>query len=411
MPGAAQPSPSRRYAAKRDAILVAASKVFTDNGASGFTLAAVAKRMDLHPVSLTYYYKRKEDLAAACILHTITRLSDMLAEAEAEPSPTERLRRFITAYYAARRRILEDGEPQFVPMGEIRTIGAPYEDSLVTAYQAFSQRLTSLLKDSEAPLSGGRRRALTHLLINQLFWSDTWIGAYQVEDYGRIGERVADIIIGGLAAPGRASPETPLLALGAPPADNDEITRERFLIAATDLINQEGYRGASVDKISARLNVTKGSFYHHNSDKDGLVLACFERSFELIDEAKRKAAPAADGWERLWLAAASLAMHQTRGDRGRLLRHHALAALPIETRKATMARFQQIAHAFAGVISDGVMDGSIRPVDPLLAAQLVMAMFNCALPLDYWTPGSTLETVMDAHVRPALMGVFSPATA
>lgn len=409
MHGAVQPKPRTRYAAKRDAILVAASKVFTEQGVSGFTLAAVAKRMDLHPVSLTYYFKRKEDLAAACLLHTLGRFGDMLAEAEAGATPAERLRRFVAAYYAARRRIAEGGEPQLVPLGEIRLIGAPHEEALVQAYQGFSQRITTILKDSEAPLSGGRRRALAHLIIHQLCWSDTWIGAYEVEDYSRIAQRIADIMIGGLAAPGRVQPEAPLLALGAPLAQNDEITRERFLIAATDLINVEGYRGASVDKISARLNVTKGSFYHHNTDKDGLALACFERTFDLIDEAKRKAAAGSDGWERLWLAAASLAVHQTSGERGRMLRHHALAALPVEERKATMARFQQIAHSFAGIISDGMADGSVRPVDPLLAAQLVMAMFNSALPLDYWTPGSTLDTVIDAHVRPVLMGFFTPS--
>lgn len=412
MSGAVQPVPRTRYAAKRDAILVAASKVFTDRGVSGFTLAAVAKRMDLHPVSLTYYFKRKEDLAAACLLHTMERFGDMLAEAEAGATPAERLRLFVIAYYAARRRIAEGGEPVLVPLGEIRLIGAPHEDALVEAYQAFSQRITALLKDETAPLSGGRRRALTHLIIHQLCWSDTWIGAYETEDYPRIGERIADIMIGGLAAPGQAQPDTPLLTLGAPLAQNDEITRERFLIAATHLINVEGYRGASVDKISAELNVTKGSFYHHNTDKDGLVLACFERTFDLIDEAKRSAVARGDnGWSRLWLAAASLAAHQTSGERGRMLRHHALAALPVEDRKATMARFQQIAHSFAGVISDGMADGSIRPVDPLLAAQLVMAMFNSALPLDYFTPGSTLETVMDAHVRPVLMGFFTPGKA
>ena len=68
MTAAVHPKPRARYAAKRDAIMAAAIKVFAAQGMSGFTLAAVAKRMDLHPVSLTYYFKRKEDLAAA-VLH------------------------------------------------------------------------------------------------------------------------------------------------------------------------------------------------------------------------------------------------------------------------------------------------------------------------------------------------------
>jgi AcrR family transcriptional regulator len=400
-----------RYAAKRDAILTAACKVFTDRGLSGFTLAAVAKRMDLHPVSLTYYFKYKEDLAAACVIDTLDRFNAMLATAEAQDSTAARLRAFVAAFFAERRAIAQGQAAQLVPFGEIRLIGPPHEAALVEAYQGFISRIATLLKDGEHPLPGGRRQVLARLIIDQLCWSDTWLSAYEPSDYPRVADRIADIMVGGLAAGGRAAPDRALLTLGSPLAQNDEVTRERFLIAATDLINQEGYRGASVEKISARLSVTKGSFYHHNADKDGLAVACFERTFDLIDDAKRKAVEAgAEGWERLWLACASLAVHQASGERGRMLRHYALAALPVESRKAMMARFQQIAHAFAGVISDGIADGSVRPVDPLLAAHLVMAMFNAALPLDYWSPGSTVETVVDAHVRPSLMGFFVTPT-
>jgi AcrR family transcriptional regulator len=376
LPGATQGQPRARYTARREAILSAACKVFTDRGVSGFTLAAVAKRMDLHPVSLTYDYKYKEDLAAACVLDTLDRFNAMLALAEEKATPAERLRAFVAAYFDVRRAIALGEAAQMVPFGEIKLIGAPHEEALVAAYQDFIHRIALLLKAQTDPLPGGRRQVLARLIIDQLCWSDTWISAYEPSDFARLAERVADIMIGGLAARDRRPPDRPLLILGSPLAQNDEITRERFLIAATDLINQEGYRGASVEKISARLRVTKGSFYHHNADKDGLALACFERTFELIDDAKRKAAEAADnGWDRLWLAGASLAVHQAVGERGRMLRHHALAALP---------------------------------VDALLAAHLVMAMFNAALPLEYWSPGSTVDTVIDAHVRPAMIGFFTP---
>ena len=55
-----------------------------------------------------------------------------------------------------------------------------------------------------------------------------------------------------------------------------------FLLAATRLINELGYRGASVQRIASELNVTKGSFYHHLDAKDDLVAACYRRSFDRI---------------------------------------------------------------------------------------------------------------------------------
>ena len=50
--------------------------------------------------------------------------------------------------------------------------------------------------------------------------------------------------------------------------------------------------------------------------------------------------------------------------------------LPPELRQPMGARFQQATFRFAAMISDGIVDGSIRPVDPLIAAQTVMAMVN-----------------------------------
>ena len=87
--------------------------------------------------------------------------------------------------------------------------------------------------------------------------------------------------------------------------------------------------------------------------------------------------------------------------------HHAMAAVPGPMRRKLRLRFQQIAHAFAGQISDGIADGSIRPVDALLAAQMLMVAFNSANSMDPARhPGSTLR-VMEDYARPVLMGVFA----
>lgn len=42
-------------------------------------------------------------------------------------------------------------------------------------------------------------------------------------------------------------------------------------------MNEHGYLGASVQKISEHLNLTKGAFYHHLENKDDLIAACFQR--------------------------------------------------------------------------------------------------------------------------------------
>ena len=101
----------------------------------------------------------------------------------------------------------------------------------------------------------------------------------------------------GPAAPGHApdagSPED------GPTATSSS---ELFLRAATGLINAEGYHGASVERISSKLNVSKGAFYHHNETKDELVVACFQRTFDIMWRAIHAAERAGGLASRCWPA-------------------------------------------------------------------------------------------------------------
>ena len=255
-------------------------------------------------------------------------------------------------------------------------------------------------------LSRGRRTARTHMLLEQLFWSAAWLPKYDVDDYPRIRERMFDILVGGLAVEGAtwAPAPAPLAELAA--CEPQEISRDTFLLAATRLINSRGYRGASVDKISASLNVTKGSFYHHIDAKDDLVVACFDRTFEVMRRVQRLAmALPGDQWRRLSSAAAALAEYQL-SDYGPLLRVSALSALPEPIRGEQVAHSDRVSDRFASMISDGIAEGSIRPVDPAIAAQMLNATLNAGAELGFWVPGITQKAAPSVFARPLLMGIF-----
>ena len=48
------------------------------------------------------------------------------------------------------------------------------------------------------------------------------------------------------------------------------------------MVNEQGYHGTSIDKISAQLHVTKRSCCHHNDNKQDLIFTCFERTFAVL---------------------------------------------------------------------------------------------------------------------------------
>ena len=403
---AAGPS-AERYARKKEAIVSAATSLLNRRGVKGMTLADVAASVDLSTTSVTYYFRKKEDLAVACFLRGIEWFDRLTDEAFREIDPRARLRRFIELYLDSNRRIREGEERPTVVFNDIRALKEPHLSIVLEPYNALFRKVRAMFQAPGIGLDRHAANARTHMLMEQLYWSVVWLARYEVEDYPRIGARMFDILNNGLVREDAVWAPLSLSEACRTPASAQDAGRETFLIAATKLINDHGYRGASVEKISAHLNVTKGSFYHHNDAKDDLVVACFDRTFDVIRRVQSAAMkqPGSE-WQRLCSAAATLAEHQV-SDQGPLLRASALSALPETIRQDTVARWTRVSDRFAAMISDAIMQGSIRPVDPVIAAQLMNAALNAAASLDMAVPGASRADAATLYAKPLLMGIFS----
>ena len=400
-------SATDRYNKKKEAIIAAAAGILNRRGVRGMTLADVAASVDLITTSVTYYFKKKEDLAVACYLRGIERFDALISAALEEAEPPQRLLKFLEAYLALHRRIREGEEAPIAVFNDIRALKEPHLPIVAKAYGQFFRKVRSLFRSPGYEWIDRRMStARTHMLMEQMYWSVTWLPRYDLDDYTRVRDRMFDIMAHGVAPAGAAWRPTRLPELPQP-GGAQESQRETFLTAATRLINQRGYRGASVEKISERLNVTKGSFYHHNDAKDDLVVECFERTFEVMRRVQ-SAALAEDGdyWQKISSAAATLVEYQL-SDRGPLLRSSALSALPEPMRIAMVERANRVSERFAAMISDGVAQGSIRAVDPYIAAQMLNATLNAASDLPFTIPDVVAEGAPALYAKPMLMGVFS----
>ncbi len=396
-----------RYNKKKEAIIAAAAGILNRRGVRGMTLADVAASVDLITTSVTYYFKKKEDLAVACYLRGIARFDALITVALAEPDPPRRLLKFLDLYLALHRRIREGDEAPIAVFNDIRALKEPHLPVVAKAYGQFFRKVRSLFRGAGYEwLDRRMSTARTHMLLEQIYWSVTWLPRYDLDDYDRVRDRMFDILSVGVAPEG-AKWEPARLPDLPPASDVQDSQRETFLTAATRLINQRGYRGASVEKISEQLNVTKGSFYHHNEAKDDLVVECFERTFEVMRRVQSAALAAqGDYWHKIASAAASLVEYQL-SERGPLLRSSALSALPEPMRLAMVERANRVSERFAAMISDGVADGSIRPVDPYIAAQMLNATLNAASDLPYTIPDVAAFDAAALYAKPMLMGVFS----
>ena len=94
-----------RYTRKKQAIVAAASEILNRDGIKGMTLANVAARVGLITTSVTYYFKKKEDLAVACLLEGIERFEALFDEALKESGGHARLAKLLDRWLDLQRRI------------------------------------------------------------------------------------------------------------------------------------------------------------------------------------------------------------------------------------------------------------------------------------------------------------------
>ncbi len=302
---------------------------------------------------------------------------------------------------------IEAGErAEIVNFNDIASLSAALPD-LAAAYADIFRRVRSLIR-TERPISLSRSEtnARAHLLLALTQWGRVWLSRYEVSGYARAAEHVSDILLRGLGAPQSIWAPLALPAMGDVRPADDQVSQDLFLRAATRLINEQGFRGASVEKISASLNVTKGSFYHHNDNKDDLIVACFERTFAVIRRTQAAAEGCGSGWQQLSSAAAALVSYQL-SDQGPLLRITARSGLPEAAVDETLRTMNRLSERFANFVVDGMADGSIRPVDPAIAAQMVNGMVNASASIKRWVPGVVIDNAVDLYARPLFMGLLS----
>lgn len=395
--------PTRRYEAKRNAIVRSAVEEMNRKGVRGMTLGDVAARLDLVPTGVIYYFRNKEELAAAAFLKGLEAYGALIDAGAGWPDDEARLSAFIHAYFDHAAKVEAGAADRLPVFNDVRALNAP---AVNEAYVAMFRRFRGLLSEG---LPRAHANARAHLLLSQVFWIAAWQGQAEASDYPRTADRMAAILTRGVVARGAAWPEPRPLDLGREAGPAASASSELFLRAATCLINEEGYHGASVERISARLNVSKGAFYHHNETKDDLVVACFERTFDIMWRAIRASERAGgSGLEVLVSTVAALIEHQMSGE-APLLRTSALSAVPEALRPALLQRFNRISYRVASILCDGIADGSVAPVDVNIASQVISSAINAAAELHFWAPGMSPAGAVDHYVRPLFEGLASPA--
>ncbi|MXO63863.1 TetR family transcriptional regulator [Altererythrobacter oceanensis] len=384
-PVASKSAETKRYGEKRQAIVHAASVLINEAGVKATTLSEVARAIGLNATSITYYFSRKEQLVVAVYEETLDLMEQMAREALREPDPESRLRKYISLHVSLRRRIRKGAQGLVTALSEIRTLDPEWQDHLLLRYRAIVETIRAFFGPANSDAERAAQSAKAHILLETMMWWPVWSLRYSILDFPRVEDRLFDVLAHGIPSQKGAWEPVPFAERpwrtdeDHPPSQNEE-----FLRAATVMINQRGYRGASVNRIAESLNVTKGSFYHHHDAKDDLVLACFQHSYDRLS-AVQMAGVEGEGsyWQRLVSVLHELLDLQF-ADPTPLLRTTALQSLDRDQKTDVVTRSNRLARRFAGMLIDGMADGSVRMIDPLVASQVLMPALNGAYEARRW---------------------------
>lgn len=407
-------SQTARFADKREALIASASGLLNEHGIRGTTLSAVAEGVGLAKNSVTYYFRHKEELAAACYLRAIEVYNRLADEAAQHEGLSDRLRALLQLHADLLVSVEQGRHAPVARFHDLRALGQPYMAPVSEAYTGMFRRLRRLLAapPGAAPSCGAQRsadNARAHLVLAVINAQRMWLLRHEPVRYRAVATHMHTLLMRGLMAEGvrwqgaGSEAQWPLEPVDPAPS-------AAFLRTATQLINEQGYRGASVNRISERLNMTKGGFYYHNETKDDLVSCCFEQTFAIVRQALARAEQQGQedgsGWDRLCAVLRALVLLQVRPDGVPLLQWSAVAALPdAGERLRIRAAMGRIAERLSSLVVAGMVDGSIRPLDPMQAAQLAMVGINAAAELPRFVPGVTPQMALDLYVRPLLAGL------
>lgn len=112
--------------------------------------------------------------------------------------------------------------------------------------------------------------------------------------------------------------------------------RERLVVGAVDLFNEQGYDATTVAQIAERAGVTRSTFFRHFSDKRELLVAGQETLSALLAEGIAEAPPAATPLDAVaaGLERASTAMGPENRDLGPRIRAAVAASAELQERDA-----------------------------------------------------------------------------
>ena len=156
-----------------------------------------------------------------------------------------------------------------------------------------------------------------------------------------------------------------------------EETKAHILQSAQQLFAESGYDATGVAEICKTAGVSKGAFYHHFPSKQAVFMTLLENWLATLDGQMALLLDGADSVAQGLVHAAgisSLVFHSASGQLPMFLEFWRAASHDPLIWQTTVGPFRRYQELFADIVRKGIAEGSLRPVDALTAARLIVAL-------------------------------------
>jgi len=156
-----------------------------------------------------------------------------------------------------------------------------------------------------------------------------------------------------------------------------EETRTHILEAAGECFSRHGYDATGVAEICQRAGVTKGAFYHHFPSKQAIFMELFNDWLEAVDSQLTTAQAGATTAPAQLVRMAEMAGSVFQVTGGRLpifLEFLTEARHEPAVWQTVIAPYRRYRDFFTDFIRAGVEEGTLQPVEPDTAAQVVVSL-------------------------------------
>jgi AcrR family transcriptional regulator len=153
-------------------------------------------------------------------------------------------------------------------------------------------------------------------------------------------------------------------------------TRQAILASALELFARNGYEATSVGQICLSVNVSKGGFYYHFHSKQDLFLDLLNNWLGLLDaqlvQLRQQSRTVPEALDRMTVMFGDV-YAAAGGNLPVFLEFWSQAQHDPKIWQEVIDPYRRYQQFFAGLLQEGIDEGSLKPVDAQMTAQVMVA--------------------------------------